>query len=139
MKTLYLDTNIFLYLANKTSLYYKNCLAFIEYCQTNNINLATSVETFQEIIHYSKNVKQLQEGIKTVKIATGLVDTILSIDKSTIEIFLEKAAKYRNVKSRDLIHLSSCIENNIKNIVTYDREFKRFKEVKVKLPEEIAK
>lgn len=132
----YLDTNIFIYLADKKSPFNKACGKLIKYFQKHKIRITTSTETFQEIIHYSKNTKQLATGIIMAKKVLELVDGIYSIDKETIEIYLEQAQKYENAKSRDIIHLSVCLENGLTQILTYDKEFKQFKEVKILKPEE---
>lgn len=132
----YLDTNIFIYLADKKSPYHKFCSKLIKYFQKHQIRFTTSTETFQEIIHYAKNTKQLSTGIIIAEKTLELVDGIYSIDKSTIEIYLQKARIYGNAKSRDIIHLSVCLENNIGCIISYDKEFRQFKEVKILKPEE---
>lgn len=133
---LYLDTNIFIYLADKSSSFNKSCRQLIKYLQKNHIRINTSTETFQEIIHYAKNTKQLSTGITIAEKLLQLVDGIYSVDKTTIEIYLEYVKKYENAKSRDIIHLSVCLENNIGEIISLDKEFKQFKEVKTLTPEE---
>lgn len=132
----YLDTNIFIYLADKSSLFNKSCVKLIKYFQKHNIRINTSTETFQEIIHYSKNTKQLESGIILAEKVLNLIDGIYSIDKETINIYLEFVKKYRSIKSRDIIHLSVCVENKINTIITLDKEFKQFKEIKTLTPEE---
>lgn len=134
---LYLDTNIFIYLSDKTSIYFKECSDLINYCHKNKILISTSTETIQEIIHYSKNTKQLKEGLIVAKKVLKLIDNIYSITKISVEIYLENAEVYTNVKSRDLIHLSVCQENKIDKIITYDKEFKQFKKLKALGPSEI--
>lgn len=132
----YLDTNIFIYLADKKSPYNKSCSKLTKYFQKHQIRITTSTETFQEIIHYSQNTKQLSTGITIAKKVLELVDGIYSVDKTTIEIYLDQVKKYENAKSRDIIHLSVCLENGLSQILSYDKEFKQFKEVKVLTPKE---
>ncbi|MBI2020712.1 type II toxin-antitoxin system VapC family toxin [Candidatus Daviesbacteria bacterium] len=137
MSSLYLDTNIFIYLADKNSPYHKSCQALINYCQDKKILIATSTETIQEIIHYAKNTKQLKVGLKVAKKVLELIDQLYSIDENTIKIYLEKVELYKNAKSRDIIHLGVCLRNKLDTIITYDKEFKSFKEIKVLPPQEI--
>ena len=59
------------------------------------------------------------------------------ITKNTIDIYLKKVESYHNVKSRDLVHLSVCLENKLNTIITYDKEFRIFKEIKALRPEDI--
>lgn len=137
MTYLYLDTNIFIYLSDKKSPFYKKCTSLINYCQKNNILIATSTETVQEIIHYAKNTRQLSSGLIVAKSTLALVNEMYPITKNTIDIYLKKVESYHKVKSRDLVHLSVCLENKLNTIVTYDKEFRIFKEVKSLRPEDI--
>lgn len=60
--------------------------------------------------------------------------------KKTINVYLNLVIKHLTSDSRDSLHLATCIENNIKTIITHDHGFKKFKELKTLTPEEsIAK
>lgn len=139
MTSLYLDTNFFLYSANRSSPFYKDCVALIKYSSENKIRISTSCETIQEIIHLAKNTKVLDKGISTSKRAIKLTDELLPLTKEIINIYLDLAKKYKSAESRDLIHLASCIENNIDTIISQDSDFKKLKEVKAMTPEEFLK
>ncbi|MBI2595361.1 type II toxin-antitoxin system VapC family toxin [Candidatus Daviesbacteria bacterium] len=134
MNVLYLDTNIFIYLSDAQSIYHKDSQAFINYCQREKILVATSAETIQEIIHYSKNTKQLKKGLILAGVVLKMVDELFPVTQTTIRIFLEEVKRYPNIKSRDLVHFSTCLENKIERLVTYDREFTSLKGVKVLNP-----
>lgn len=133
----YLDTNIFIYLADKTSPYFKQSQELIRYCQKNKILISTSTETIQEVIHFAKNTKQLDVGLQIAKKIMSLIDFLFPVDQRTIEIYLKKASIYKSSKSRDLVHLASCLENSIDKFITYDSDFRLFKELKVAKPENI--
>lgn len=133
----YLDTNFFLYSSNTDSPFYQECLQLVNFCQERDILLSTSAETFQEIIHYSQNIKQLSFGLKTAVEVFKIVDKVYPINKETIERFLNLIEQYSNRKSRDVLHLSVCVENKIDYLITLDRDFKKFKEVRVLKPDEV--
>lgn len=137
MNNLYLDTNFFIYLSEKSSLHYSDCLKFIKYCKKDRIFLSTSAETIQEIIHLAKNTKQLEKGIKIARNCLNIIDEVLPISRTTIEIYLRKTSIYKTSSSRDLIHLAVCLENKIDKIVTFDKDFSRFKEMKIFQPQEV--
>lgn len=136
MNSLYLDTNIFIYLADESSNFHKDCLNLINFCQNKKILIFTSAETIQEIIHYSQNTKQLQKGLLVAKSVLKLADEVCSVNKKTIDIYLEQVEKYTSRTSRDLIHLSVCIENRLDKIITYDQDFNLFKGIKAFKPQE---
>lgn len=136
MTTLYLDTNIFLYLADKKSPFHEACKELIEYVHKEKILLVTSTETIQEIVHYAKNIRQLGKGLEIAKIILQLVDELLSVDREVIDKYLKLTKKYRKIKSRDIIHLATALKNSLNTIITYDKEFKKFKEVRAMPPED---
>lgn len=139
MNSLYLDTNVFIYLSDKESPFYHDCLKLITYCHKNQIPLLTSTETIQEIIHLAKNTKQLEKGIKVAQKTLQLVSEILAITKTTIEIYLVNISKYPTATSRDVIHAAVCQENRIDKLISFDRDFKRFKELSTFTPLSILK
>lgn len=138
MNNFYLDTNFFIYLADRSFPFHLNCKKFIRYCQKENILIATSTETIQEIIHYTKNTKQLQLGLRAAKKTIQVTDAVIPVSKETIKIYLKYVSIYKSSTSRDLIHLAVCLENKIDKIVTFDKDFTKFKEIKILYPQDIT-
>lgn len=138
MKQVYLDTNIFIYLSDPASIFYAACVKMLSYCLKKNIRISTSTETIQEIIHYSKNVKQLESGLITAKATLQTINELHPVSQTTIDIYLEQVQNYPTRKSRDLLHLSACIENKINCLVTLDKDFKKFRQIQILKPEEVT-
>jgi len=137
MDSVYLDTNFFIYLADKSSPFYSQCFEFLKYSEKSDIAVVTSAETVQEIIHLAKNTKQLSKGIKIAQNCLKIVNELLPIDQSTITTYLEKTSTYRTSSSRDLIHLAVCLENKLAKMVTFDNDFTKFSEIKAVQPGEV--
>ncbi|MEK7523090.1 MAG: type II toxin-antitoxin system VapC family toxin [Patescibacteria group bacterium] len=133
---IYFDTNIFIYLSDENSAYFLQVKDLIQYCEDNKIKIATSVETIQEIIHFSINTKDLSFGFSTANKTLDLVDELFNLDRKTIENYLTIVNKYKNRESRDFIHLATCLNQKLTIIITYDRGFKKFKEIKALTPKE---
>jgi predicted nucleic acid-binding protein len=131
---IYLDTNFFLYLSDATSSFYSECKTIVSECQNKGIVMATSVETIQEIINYSKNVKELDNGLAIAERVIKIVDQLYPVYPSTIQIYLDQAEIYHKPSSRDLLHLAICIENNIKYVLTYDKDFMKFVDIEPLTP-----
>ena len=138
MTRLYLDTNIFLYAADRKSPYFRACTKFLKYSLDKDIPLLTSVETVQELIHYTKNTHQLSKGLKIAKNLIKVVAQLLPLTEKTIEIYLKMVKKHPESSSRDLIHLATCLENGLEKIITFDKDFKSFKGFTPLLPELLA-
>lgn len=139
MTGIYLDTNFFLYIAEEASPFFSSCLSLTEYCQKKRIAMFTSTETIQEIVHYSQRIRQQKRGVEIAKMAVSLNDDILSIDKTIIQSYLELFKKYPKIRSRDIIHVAICTNNDIKTIITYDKEFRQFSEIVSATPGEFLK
>lgn len=137
-KTLFLDTNIFIYTFDKASPPHRKCLKLIEYCRDNQISLATSCETIQEIVHLGINTKKRENGIILAEKTVDLCDEMFAIDKSTIAVYLEKVKQYKNKSSRDLIQLACCLENSVDALITYDKDFQQFREINSQTPEQFT-
>lgn len=77
---------------------------------------------------------QLDKGLKMAKKCLKIVSTILPVNKEAIGIYLKYASVYKSAGSRDLIHLAVCLENKIDKIATFDKDFTKFKELKILNP-----
>ena len=142
MNAIYLDTNIFVYSSQVTSPFFSKCNSFIECSLKNNIDLATSTESIQEIIHLARKTRKVVVGLKTSKILLKLTQLLLPVDKETILLYLDlikKNSHFRRLESRDFIHIATCLHYNIDILITYDEGFKKFKEIQSLTPEEYLK
>lgn len=136
MNSVYIDTNVFIYLSDKKSPFYLLSSKLIKHLKKQKILVFTSVETIQEIIHFSQNTKQLTYGIKTAEKTLETVDQILEINQKTILNYIKLVKIYKNVESRDILHLTVSLENNVNLMISYDKDFKKFKELKALTPKE---
>jgi predicted nucleic acid-binding protein len=139
MTNLYIDTNFFIYLATPSSSFHKDCSKLVFFAKEKKINLVTSAETIQEIIYFTKNIKQLDKGLEIANEIMTSPTEILPVTQSIIKRYLEFVHIYKSATSSDLIHLASCIENSLNIIVTFDKDFQKFKEIKAVEPKELLK
>lgn len=137
--SIYFDTNVFIYLSNQQLSFYKEIKKLIKYCQDNKIQIVTSVETIQEIVHYAQNIKQLSFGLQTSQKILALTDKLCILDKDIINLYLAYVKKYKNRESRDFIHLATCHYEKIDMFITCDKGFKKFKEIKSVTPDEFLR
>lgn len=136
MTDVYLDSNIFIYLADKLSLYYSACAKLISLLDKNNFQVVTSVETIQEIVHYSQRINKYKMGLRIALKIIKMVNQLLPVDIEVIESYLTLVNKYKNFDSRDILHLAVSIKYKIPVIVSYDKDFRKFKEIQAMTAEE---
>jgi len=126
----YIDTNIFIYSTNSSDPHHLDCKRILEKIALGKIKALTSVETFQEIVHYSQKNKVLTRALIFCQRFTI---TDLSIVPFTIEIlqsYLALVRKYPSINSRDSLHVATCLANGGKLIVSTDKDFDKIKEIK---------
>jgi len=132
VKYYYIDANIFIYSTNPTDSRYSDCKTILEKIATSEIAALTSVETFEEIIHYGQKNKVLEH---TIYLCEKLLTTDLAVvpfPKDLLFPFLKIVKKYLKLKidSRDLIHVISALENGTDTIISADRDFDKISEIK---------
>lgn len=139
MNSVYIEANVFIYLSDKKSPFYPTASILIKSLKENKIYILTSTETIQEIIHFSQNIKQVLIGLKTAKKIFEIADEILAVDQETVTIYLDLVKKHKNIKSRDSLHVAVCIKNKIDGLISYDSDFKKFRQIKSLTPEEFLR
>jgi len=84
MNSVYIDTNVFLYLSNKTSAFYLDSVELIKYLKNNKVLIFSSTETIQEIVHVALKIKKLSYGLKIIEKVFEIIDELLPINSKTI-------------------------------------------------------
>ena len=84
---IYIDTNVFIYANDKGSRFYKNAVSLLKLLASKDLNITTSTEAFQEIVHVAKKLKQVVRGVE-------LCDKILKVIPNPISIDLVIIKKY---------------------------------------------
>ena len=142
MKQVYIDTNIFLYANEKKSSYQVSCNKLIQLLIKNKVEILTNAETVQEIIYYSQKISRINFGIKISNQLLTIVTTLISIDKELLLNFLKLIKKnihHKNIESRDFLHIATCLQYKISTLITFDKQFKKIKEIISQTPEEYLK
>lgn len=134
----YLDTNIFLY-SSYPNPFKPNCQQILKKVGIGLLKAATSLETVQEIIFVTWRTGQLGKGLKLSNKIFSLDVKWLDVNQPTIEKYLVLMHKYPKADSRDALHVASALNNNIKEIVSYDKGFDKFREIKRLDPSEFVK
>ncbi len=136
---IYLDTNVFMYAADKTSRYYAVCDRLTGMAAHNKIKIVTSAETIQEVIYLFQNRGDLEKGLEMSSYIAEIINEILPVDGSVLQQYLSTIGKHlrqEKISSRDFLHVATCIVYKIDMIITYDADFKKFKEIKTLTPEQ---
>ncbi len=123
--TIYLDTNFFVYLFTKEPEEVENILIYLK-----DFKIFTSCLTYDEFIWIIRKIHNKEASIKAAEFLLNL-DFIyfIELNKTILNKSIEIMKQF-NLKPRDVLHVSSMIIKNIKQIVTEDKDFDVIKSIK---------
>ncbi len=122
-KMIYLDSNIFIYSALDCGETGKNAELLLNLLESGKFSACTASLTFDEVVWVVAKETTKEEAIQSCKAILNLRNLkILSVDRATI---VEGIAVFKNskLKPRDSIHAAVMNINNIKEIITEDKDF----------------
>ena len=94
------------------------------------------VRAFNEERHIGDLLRSVRDqtcqDYEIVLVDSGSTDKTVSIARDYCDKVLE-------IESRDFIHITSSILYKVDHIITYDKSFKKFKEIDCLTPEEFLK
>lgn len=117
----FLDTSVILYAAGAAHEYKKSCAAIIEQIAGNELEVCTSVEVLQEIVHRYTRLNKKREGIQVARNLSELIQ-ILPLDEAAFARAL-KILEQCDVDTRDALHAAVALHFEIANIISADRHF----------------
>lgn len=127
-KTVFLDSNIFVYHFEENLQYLKYTKSIFEKLELKKVKAVTSVISLAEILSFPLS----KVTIRNIQLALFDLPN-LEIKEITIEIAL-KTAKLRrnyNFKLPDSMQLATAIVSGAKAFITNDRQLRKCKEIKV--------
>lgn len=121
----YLDANVFILSAISSNKKGCNARKIIESTTKGAIQCATSTLTFDEVVWgITKQRKDRDHAITFSKYALDLPNLqVLPVSRNDLLRALMLMGKYPNLRPRDAIHVSVCLNNGIHTIVTDDSDF----------------
>lgn len=91
----------------------------------------TSTEVVQEVLHRYTSIGRRDLAIDIASEIIDAMSPILPVTEDVMNDVVELARKYSEAKTRDLVHLATCVEAGIGKIATPDRDFLGFEEISV--------
>jgi predicted nucleic acid-binding protein len=131
MSEYFLDTNIFMYAAGKPHEFKEPCISILSKVQSGELNAAIDTEVFQEILYRYHHINLSDKGVDLAWSMMDIGFDVLPVTKKVIEVSLYFYQQYQNkgISPRDIIHVATMMQNDIKKIVSVDRHFDIIEEV----------
>lgn len=153
----FIDANIFIYHFTGVS---EECSQLLRRCEAGELKGITSVNILAEVLHRlmmleavqkrlvtSGNVaSKLKERPEVVKALDQYYTNAMKILEMGIEVsplttdLIRTSQKFRKqfgFMTNDSLVLASMEEMNVKNLATYDRDFKRVKGIRISSPQDV--
>ena len=118
---IFVDSNVFIYAVGKPHPLKNEAQDFFLTSSKRGKRLATSAEVLQELLHVYLPVGRLATLDAALELATKGVDRVIPISSETVLLARDLAARHPGLTARDLLHLSVCQLNEIKELKTFDR------------------
>jgi uncharacterized protein len=93
---------------------------------TDRQRLVTDAEVLQEILHRYVAIDRRDAIQPAFDALLGVVDEVLAIDGRVVQRAKQIVLGYRQLSSRDAVHLSVMEQNGIERILSFDSGFDAF-------------
>jgi predicted nucleic acid-binding protein len=125
---IFVDSNVFIYAVGRSHPLKTEAQNFFLDAGNKGKRLVTSAEVLQELLHVYLPVDRMQTLDAAMELATQGVDRVLPIESAAVLHARNLIDNFPGLTARDLLHLSVCQLNKIKELKTFDRNlFAAFK------------
>lgn len=125
-----LDSNVPMYAAGQEHPYRTPCQRVLERIVAGELEAVTNVEVHQEILHRYIAIGLAAKGREVSQDFQYLVPRVFPVTLDDIELTREFSARYPGLPARDLVHLSVMLNHGIEIMVSADRHFDQFSEIR---------
>lgn len=120
------DSNIPMYLIGSPHPHKSDAQRLLEKLIANREPLVTDAEVLQEILHRYVAIDRRDAIQPAFDALLGVVDAVLSVERSVVERAKQIVLGYRRLSARDAVHLAVMEQHGIKQILSFDSGFDGF-------------
>jgi uncharacterized protein len=120
------DSSIPMYLVGAPHPHKADAQRLLEKLITDRQRLVTDAEVLQEILHRYVAIDRRDAIQPAFDALLGVVDEVLAIDDRVVQRAKQTVLGYRQLSSRDAVHLSVMEQNGIERILSFDSGFDAF-------------
>ena len=122
-ETVFVDTNIFMYLAGDDPARRIRCRSALHAAAERRVTLTTSAEVLQEILHRYFSINRPDSARTVYRAATDICAEILPITERQTARALDLLAHHPRLSARDAVHVATMEDRGIRRILSTDRDF----------------
>jgi predicted nucleic acid-binding protein len=117
---IFVDSNVFIYAVGRSHPLREEAQGFFLESSEEGKRLVTSAEVLQELLHVYLPVRRMETLDAARELATMGVDHVFPIDPAAVLHARDLVHRFPGLTARDLLHLSVCQLNKIKELKTFD-------------------
>jgi hypothetical protein len=121
--TVFVDTAIVMYAGGAEHPLRAPCQRFLEDVADGRLEAVTSVEVIQEILHRFTAIGRPELGAAMARDALDLFAPVLPVTHAVMRRMPELVETHPRLAARDLVHVATCLQEGISDIVSPDRGF----------------
>jgi len=135
--TAFIDTSVIMYAAGAEHPDRAACRRVLERVADGSIDAATSTEVVQEILHrFARGRRDV--GQRMARSVLDLFDELIPINRQSIAGAVSLYADHPQLSARDALHVATCVDSAIDEIVSVDSGFDAVDQVRRIEPSEVA-
>ena len=121
--TVFIDSAVIMYASGLDHPLRGPCEAVLARVADGDLDAVISVEVIQEILHRFSAIRLPATGVAMARGALDMFAPVLPVTHATMRRVPDLMERHPTLAARDLVHLATCLEEGISEIVSPDRGF----------------
>lgn len=123
MTTVFIDTAVVMYAAGADHELREPCQRILTRIADGELEAVISVEVVQEIFHRFMALRRPEHGASIAADTLDLFAPVLPVTHAVMRRMPELVAVHPTLAARDLVHVATCLQEGITDIVSPERGF----------------
>ena len=136
--TVFVDTAVIMYASGEDHPMRPHCRRIMDAVADRRIDATISAEVIQEILHRFVSIRRVDIGVSMARGALAVFMPVLPITHGVMTRMPDLVERYPTLTARDLVHVATCLEEGLIEIVSPDRGFDQVAEIRRIAPETFA-
>ncbi|MCI0583506.1 MAG: type II toxin-antitoxin system VapC family toxin [Chloroflexi bacterium] len=121
--TVFIDTAVVMYAAGTDHPLRKPCQRILARVADGELDAVVSIEVVQEIIHRFMALKRPEQGASIATDTLDLFAPVVPVTHAVMRRMPELIEAHPTLAARDLVHVATCLQEGISDIISPDRSF----------------
>ena len=118
---IFVDTNVLMYAVGHSHPLREAAREFFEESTRDNLQLCTSAEVLQELLHVYRPVGRFVELDAAFSLIAEASIEVWQLEEEDVTLARQLLGQFPSLGARDLCHLASCRRRGVSNVKTFDQ------------------